>query len=58
MNRPTICAAAGGGVTRMSEKAPSQEIDDIIAMHADWRGQRLAELRRVILGAAPPSRRR
>jgi len=37
----------------MSEKTPSQEIDDIIAMHADWRGQRLAELRRVILGAAP-----
>jgi hypothetical protein len=37
----------------MGEKTPSQEIDDIIAMHPDWRGQRLAELRRVILDAAP-----
>ena len=37
----------------MGEKTPSQEIDDIIAMHADWHGQRLVELRRVILGAAP-----
>jgi hypothetical protein len=37
----------------MSEKTPSEQIDDIIAMHPDWRGQRLAQLRRVILDAAP-----
>jgi hypothetical protein len=37
----------------MGEKTASQEIDDIIAMHPDWRGRRLAELRHVILGAAP-----
>ena len=37
----------------MGEKTPSQEIDEIIAMHADWRGRRLAELRQVILGSAP-----
>lgn len=37
----------------MSEKTASQEIDDIVAMHPDWRGQRLAQLRRVILAAAP-----
>ena len=37
----------------MSEKTAGEQIDDIIAMHSDWRGQRLAELRRVNLGAAP-----
>jgi len=37
----------------MSEKSPAEQIDDIIAMHPDWRGQRLAQLRRVILTAAP-----
>jgi hypothetical protein len=37
----------------MGDKTPSQEIDDIIAMHPDWRGQRLAQLRQVILTAAP-----
>jgi hypothetical protein len=37
----------------MSEKTPSKQIDDIIAMHPDWRGQLLAQLRRVILDAAP-----
>ena len=37
----------------MSVKTPAEQIDDIIAMHADWRGQRLAELRQVILDAAP-----
>src|SRR3954465_3036204 len=37
----------------MSEKTPSQEIDDIIAVHPAWRGERLADLRRVILDAAP-----
>ena len=42
----------------MSEKTPSQEIDDIIAMHPDWRGQRLAELRQVILVPPRASRRR
>jgi len=37
----------------MSEKTPPEQIDDIIAMHPDWRGQRLAQLRHVILEAAP-----
>jgi hypothetical protein len=37
----------------MSGKTPSEQIDDIIAMHGDWRGQRLAQLREVILDAAP-----
>jgi hypothetical protein len=37
----------------MSEKTPSEQIDDIIAMHPDWQGQRLAQLRRAILEAAP-----
>lgn len=37
----------------MSEKTPSEQIDDIIAMHPDWQGERLAQLRRVILDAAP-----
>ena len=37
----------------MSDRTPSKEIDDIVAMHTDWRGQRLAQLRRVILAAAP-----
>jgi hypothetical protein len=37
----------------MSVKTPSEQIDDIIAMHPDWRGQRLAQLRHVILDAAP-----
>ena len=37
----------------MSVKTPSQQIDDIIAMHPDWRGQRLAQLRNIILDAAP-----
>jgi hypothetical protein len=37
----------------MSAKTPAEQIDDIIAMHADWRGQRLAQLRQVILAAAP-----
>jgi hypothetical protein len=38
---------------RMSVKTPPEQIDDIIAMHPDWRGQRLAQLRHVILDAAP-----
>ena len=37
----------------MSEKSPAEQIDDIIEMHPDWRGERLAQLRRVILDAAP-----
>ena len=37
----------------MSVKTPREQIDDIIAMHPDWRGQRLAQLRQVILDAAP-----
>ena len=37
----------------MSGKTATEQIDDIIAMHPDWRGQRLAQLRRVILEAAP-----
>jgi hypothetical protein len=37
----------------MIVRTPSEQIDDIIAMHPDWRGQRLAQLRRVILDAAP-----
>jgi hypothetical protein len=37
----------------MSVKTPPELIDDIIAMHPDWRGQRLAQLRHVILDAAP-----
>jgi hypothetical protein len=37
----------------LSEKSPSEQIDDIVAMHPGWQGQRLAELRRVILDAAP-----
>src|SRR3954470_4197291 len=39
--------------SRMSVKTPSEQIDEIIAMHPDWRGQRLAQLRHVILDAAP-----
>jgi len=37
----------------MSVKTPSEQIDEIIAMHPDWRGQRLAQLRHVIRDAAP-----
>jgi hypothetical protein len=37
----------------MSAKTPAEQIDDIIAMHPDWRGERLAQLRQVILSAAP-----
>jgi len=37
----------------MSGKTPADQIDDIIAMHPDWRGERLAQLRRVIREAAP-----
>jgi hypothetical protein len=37
----------------MSVKTPSEQIDDIIAMHPDWHAQRLAQLRHLILDAAP-----
>jgi hypothetical protein len=37
----------------VSVRTPPEQIDDIIAMHPDWRGQRLAQLRHVILDAAP-----
>jgi hypothetical protein len=35
------------------EKAPSQEIDDIIKKTSDWRGKKLAQLRAVIRKADP-----
>jgi hypothetical protein len=37
----------------VSEKTPAEQIDDIIAMHPDWRGQRLAQLPQVVLAADP-----
>ena len=35
------------------EKSPSQEIDDIIQVQNDWRGQKLAQLRALIQQADP-----
>lgn len=32
---------------------PSEQIDELIAEHPDWRGRTLAELRRIILEADP-----
>lgn len=37
----------------MNELSASQQIDAIIAMHADWRGQKLAQLRDMIVHADP-----
>jgi hypothetical protein len=37
----------------MEDRSASQQIDDIIAMHSDWRGKTLARLRAVILEADP-----
>jgi len=37
----------------MDELPASQQIDAIIAMHTDWRGQKLAQLRDIILSANP-----
>ncbi|HET7302450.1 MAG TPA: DUF1801 domain-containing protein [Candidatus Saccharimonadales bacterium] len=37
----------------MQEKTPSEQIDDIISMHSDWRGELLARLRALIAAAAP-----
>ena len=32
---------------------PSEEIDKYIALHPDWRGDTLSEIRKIILGAEP-----
>jgi hypothetical protein len=32
---------------------PSEEIDNLIALHQDWRGKMLADLRRIILEVDP-----
>lgn len=32
----------------MTDKSPTQQIDDIIKMNADWRGEMLARLREII----------
>jgi hypothetical protein len=37
----------------MEGRSASQQIDDIIAMHGDWRSKTLARLRAVILEADP-----
>jgi hypothetical protein len=37
----------------MEGRSASQQIDDIIAMRSDWRGETLARLRAVILEAIP-----
>jgi len=37
----------------MEDKSASQQIDDIIEMHGDWRGKTLARLRTLILEADP-----
>ena len=37
----------------MEDKSASQQIDDIIKMHDDWRTQLLSRLRGVIIQAAP-----
>lgn len=37
----------------MTDKSPSQQIDDIIKMHGGWKGEMLADLRTVILQADP-----
>ena len=44
----TTCKKQGG--TAMN---PSEEIDNLIAQHQDWRGATLAELRRIILEVDP-----
>lgn len=37
----------------MTDKSPSEQISDIITMHSGWKGDVLAELRRIILAADP-----
>ena len=37
----------------MADKSPAQQIDDIIKMHADWRGEILSRLRVLIKQASP-----
>jgi len=37
----------------MLDKSPAQQIDDIIAMRTDWRGDMLRRLRTVIMQAGP-----
>jgi len=37
----------------MTDKPPAQQIDDIIKMHADWRGEMLSRLRVLIKQASP-----
>ncbi|MBU6389814.1 DUF1801 domain-containing protein [Patescibacteria group bacterium] len=37
----------------MADKSPTQQIDDIIKMHADWRGEMLSRLRNLIRQADP-----
>jgi hypothetical protein len=39
----------------MVHKSPAQQIDDIIKMHADWRGEMLSRLRALIKQADPAS---
>ena len=53
MLRHPVGTAVPDRRSRMTVKTAAEQIDDIIAMHADWRGQRLAQLRQVILDAAP-----
>ena len=37
----------------MTDTSPVQQIDDIIEMHADWRGETLSRLRVLIKQASP-----
>lgn len=37
----------------MSEKTASEQIDDIIKMHDNWKGKLLSDLRAIILSASP-----
>jgi hypothetical protein len=39
----------------MTDRSSSQQIDDIIKMHADWQGEVLSRLRGLILQASPGS---
>jgi hypothetical protein len=39
--------------TSQSDKSPTEEIDNLIAQHPDWRGNTLAKLRATILAVDP-----
>src|SRR5215470_1831907 len=50
---PTKETQKSKGLTASTTPSPSQEIDAIIKESADWRGQKLAQLRAVIKKADP-----